>query len=90
MDGEDAAYALCRPPGHHAYRDLAGGFCFLNNSAIAAAHLRLKHERMAILDVDVHHGNGTQGIFYERGDVLYRLDPRRSRRVLSVRLGICP
>ena len=70
LDGEDAAYALCRPPGHHAYRDLAGGFCFLNNSAIAAAHLRLRHERVAILDVDVHHGNGTQGIFYERGDVL--------------------
>jgi acetoin utilization deacetylase AcuC-like enzyme len=70
LDGEDAAYALCRPPGHHAYRDLAGGFCFLNNSAIAAAHLRLKHERVAILDVDVHHGNGTQGIFYERPDVL--------------------
>ncbi len=70
LDGEDAAYALCRPPGHHAYRDLAGGFCFLNNSAVAAAHLRLRHERVAILDVDVHHGNGTQGIFYERGDVL--------------------
>jgi acetoin utilization deacetylase AcuC-like enzyme len=69
MDGEDAAYALCRPPGHHAYRDVAGGFCFLNNSAIAAAHLRLRHERVAILDVDVHHGNGTQGIFYERPDV---------------------
>ncbi|WP_338699311.1 MULTISPECIES: histone deacetylase family protein [unclassified Bradyrhizobium] len=70
MEGEDAVYALCRPPGHHAYRDLASGFCFLNNSAIAAAHLRLKHERVAILDVDVHHGNGTQGIFYERSDVL--------------------
>lgn len=70
MDGEDAAYALCRPPGHHAYRDLAGGFCFMNNAAIAAAHLRQKHERVAILDVDVHHGNGTQGIFYERPDVL--------------------
>ena len=70
LDGEDAVYALCRPPGHHAYRDLAGGFCFLNNSAIAAGHLRLKHERIAILDVDVHHGNGTQGIFYERPDVL--------------------
>ena len=69
-DGEDAAYALCRPPGHHAYRDMAGGFCFLNNAAIAAAHLRLKHERVAILDVDVHHGNGTQGIFYQRPDVL--------------------
>jgi acetoin utilization deacetylase AcuC-like enzyme len=70
LDGEDAVYALCRPPGHHAYRDLASGFCFLNNSAIAAAHLRLRHERVAILDVDVHHGNGTQGIFYERPDVL--------------------
>ena len=70
MDGEDAAYALCRPPGHHAFRDVAGGFCFLNNSAIAAAHLKLRHERVAILDVDVHHGNGTQGIFYDRNDVL--------------------
>lgn len=70
LDGEDAVYALCRPPGHHAYRDLAGGFCFLNNTAIAAAHLRLAHERVAVLDVDVHHGNGTQGIFYERSDVL--------------------
>ncbi len=70
LDGEDAVYALCRPPGHHAFRDVAGGFCFLNNSAVAAAHLRLRHERVAILDVDVHHGNGTQGIFYERSDVL--------------------
>ncbi len=70
MDGEDAVYALCRPPGHHAFRDVAGGFCFLNNSAIAAAHLRQRYERVAILDVDVHHGNGTQGIFYERSDVL--------------------
>ena len=69
LDGEGAAYALCRPPGHHAYRDQAGGFCFLNNSAIAAAHLRQRHERVAILDVDVHHGNGTQGIFYRRADV---------------------
>lgn len=64
-------YALCRPPGHHAYADQAGGFCFLNNSAIAAQRLRDKGEaKVAILDVDVHHGNGTQGIFYERGDVL--------------------
>ncbi len=70
LQGEDAVYALCRPPGHHAYRDMAGGFCYLNNTAIAAAHLKLKHERVAILDVDVHHGNGTQGIFYERPDVL--------------------
>ena len=70
IDGEDASYALCRPPGHHAYADMAGGFCFLNNTAIAAAHLRQTHERVAILDVDVHHGNGTQGIFYARSDVL--------------------
>jgi len=70
MDGERASYALCRPPGHHAFADAAGGFCFLNNSAIAAAHLRQMHERVAILDVDVHHGNGTQGIFYDRADVL--------------------
>jgi acetoin utilization deacetylase AcuC-like enzyme len=70
MDGEAAVYALSRPPGHHAYRDLASGFCFMNNSAIAAAHLRQCHERVAILDIDVHHGNGTQGIFYNRPDVL--------------------
>lgn len=70
LDGEVACYALCRPPGHHAYADMAGGFCFLNNTAIAAAHLRQRYERVAILDVDVHHGNGTQGIFYARSDVL--------------------
>ncbi len=64
------AYALCRPPGHHAFADLAGGFCFLNNAAIAADALRRKGLRPAILDVDVHHGNGTQGIFYARADVL--------------------
>jgi acetoin utilization deacetylase AcuC-like enzyme len=68
------AYALCRPPGHHAYGDSAGGFCFLNNSAIAATRLLARSQqsgaRVAILDIDVHHGNGTQGIFYERDDVL--------------------
>jgi acetoin utilization deacetylase AcuC-like enzyme len=68
------AYALCRPPGHHAYGDSAGGFCFLNNSAIAATRLLAGAQqagaRVAILDIDVHHGNGTQGIFYERDDVL--------------------
>ena len=63
-------YALCRPPGHHAFADLAGGFCFFNNAAIAAEHLRAKGLRPAILDIDVHHGNGTQGIFYSRSDVL--------------------
>ncbi|MGB5247945.1 MAG: histone deacetylase family protein [Woeseia sp.] len=70
LGGEAACYALARPPGHHAGSDLVGGFCFLNNSAIAAHILRSAHERVAILDVDVHHGNGTQDIFYERGDVL--------------------
>ena len=70
MGGDRAAYALSRPPGHHAYADLAGGFCFLNNSAIAAQMLRASHDRVAVLDVDVHHGNGTQGIFYQRSDVL--------------------
>ena len=69
-DGAAAAYALCRPPGHHAFADLAGGFCFVNNSAVAALVLRRKHPRVAIVDVDLHHGNGTQGIFYERADVL--------------------
>ncbi len=70
LDGERFAYALCRPPGHHAYSDMAGGFCFLNNVAIAAAHALGAHKRVAVLDVDVHHGNGTQGIFYDRSDVL--------------------
>lgn len=68
--GERAAYVLSRPPGHHAFGDLAGGFCFLNNSGIAAERLLRAGRRPAILDVDVHHGNGTQGIFYERADVL--------------------
>jgi acetoin utilization deacetylase AcuC-like enzyme len=68
--GERAVYTLSRPPGHHAFGDLAGGFCFLNNAAIAAERLRQAGRRPAILDVDLHHGNGTQGIFYERSDVL--------------------
>ncbi|MGX5849010.1 histone deacetylase family protein [Mesorhizobium sp. PL10] len=70
MAGAPAAYALCRPPGHHAFADVAGGFCFINNSAVAAQVLRKQAARVAILDVDLHHGNGTQGIFYGRSDVL--------------------
>jgi acetoin utilization deacetylase AcuC-like enzyme len=70
LDGARVAYALCRPPGHHAFADMAGGFCFLNNTAIAADRLRGRHARVAIFDVDVHHGNGTEAIFYERDDVL--------------------
>jgi len=69
-EGERAPYALCRPPGHHAYADRANGFTYLNNAAIAAQYLRRQHPRVAILDVDVHHGNGTQGIFWRRSDVL--------------------
>ena len=68
--GSSSAYALCRPPGHHAFADVAGGFCFFNNSGIAAQRLRKKADRVAILDVDLHHGNGTQGVFYRRADVL--------------------
>ena len=78
--GETGVYALSRPPGHHAFADLAGGFCFLNNSAIAAERLRTKGFRPVILDVDVHHGNGTQGIFYHRSDILtvsIHADPAR-------------
>ncbi len=70
LSGKGVAYALCRPPGHHAYRDRAGGFCYVNNSAVAATVLRREAARVAILDVDLHHGNGTQGIFYRRDDVL--------------------
>src|SRR4029077_4349887 len=71
-EGASAAFALCRPPGHHAARDLYGGYCFLNNAAIAAQYLRDGGaDRVAILDVDFHHGNGTQDIFYDRPDVLY-------------------
>jgi len=80
VSGENSAYVLSRPPGHHAFGDLAGGFCFLNNSAIAAERLRAGGLRPVILDVDVHHGNGTQGIFYHRSDVLtvsIHADPER-------------
>ncbi len=70
--GAPAAFALCRPPGHHAASDMYGGYCFLNNAAIAAqAFIDGGAERVAILDVDFHHGNGTQDIFYRRADVLF-------------------
>jgi acetoin utilization deacetylase AcuC-like enzyme len=69
-EGADAAYALCRPSGHHARADRASGFCYLNNTAIAAQRLRARHDRVAILDIDAHHGDGTQQIFYNRADVL--------------------
>jgi len=71
-DGDRAVFGLCRPPGHHASTDYCGGYCFLNNAAIAAQWLRdAGAERVSILDVDYHHGNGTQSIFYERADVQF-------------------
>lgn len=70
--GERAAFALCRPPGHHAGKDHYGGYCFLNNAAIAAQYLRgCGLQKIAIIDIDYHHGNGTQNIFYSRGDVYF-------------------
>lgn len=70
-DGERAAFALTRPPGHHASADLFGGYCYLNNVAIAARYLADRGVRPAILDVDYHHGNGTQSIFYRSHDVFF-------------------
>ena len=68
--GEASAVALTRPPGHHAGRSYMGGYCFLNNAAIAAQHLRFQGlRRIAVMDIDYHHGNGTQAIFNERSDV---------------------
>jgi acetoin utilization deacetylase AcuC-like enzyme len=72
LQGERATFALTRPPGHHAGADFFGGYCFLNNAAIAAQTLRdAGVQRVAVLDIDYHHGNGTQAIFYERADVLF-------------------
>jgi acetoin utilization deacetylase AcuC-like enzyme len=70
--GARAAYALCRPPGHHAGPSAYGGSCYLNNAAIAAQALRQAGaERVAVIDIDAHHGNGTQAVFYDRDDVYY-------------------
>jgi acetoin utilization deacetylase AcuC-like enzyme len=70
-DGASEAYAVCRPPGHHARAEAAGGFCYLNNAAIAAQALRARYPRVVVLDTDMHHGQGVQEIFYKRSDVLY-------------------
>jgi acetoin utilization deacetylase AcuC-like enzyme len=82
LGGASAAYGLCRPPGHHAARSMYGGYCFFNNAAIAAeAIVRATGERVAILDLDYHHGNGSQQIFWRRGDVRYvsiHADPDRA------------
>lgn len=72
LGGERAAYGLCRPPGHHAATDVYGGYCFFNNAAVAAHHVAVTTgTKVTVLDVDFHHGNGTQQIFYDRGDVQY-------------------
>jgi acetoin utilization deacetylase AcuC-like enzyme len=80
--GERGTFALTRPPGHHAGAEYFGGGCYLNNAALAAQHLLDDGlQRVAVLDVDYHHGSGTQGIFYERADVLcisIHADPRRA------------
>ncbi len=80
LAGDRAAFALSRPPGHHAGADFFGGYCFLNNAALAAQHLRnAGMHKVAVLDVDYHHGNGTQAIFYDRPDVYFASihgDPR--------------
>jgi len=72
VDGTAVAYALCRPPGHHVTRDGYGGSCYLNNAGVAANELRNRgFEKVAVLDIDAHHGNGTQALFYDRADVFY-------------------
>ncbi|MBA3287562.1 MAG: histone deacetylase family protein [Acidimicrobiia bacterium] len=72
LGGERVAYGLCRPPGHHATTALYGGYCFFNNAAVAAAHIAVTTgSKVAVLDVDYHHGNGTQQIFFSRGDVAF-------------------
>jgi acetoin utilization deacetylase AcuC-like enzyme len=82
LDGAAAAYGLCRPPGHHATTTNYGGYCFFNNAAIAAHHAAATTgTKVTVLDVDYHHGNGTQEIFYERDDVQYvslHGDPERA------------
>ena len=81
IGGARGAFALCRPPGHHAAREYMGGYCYLNNAAIAAERcLSRGAKRVAVLDVDFHHGNGTQNIFYDRPDVFFASihgDPQR-------------
>ncbi|MGB1010012.1 MAG: histone deacetylase family protein [Thiolinea sp.] len=71
-NGADSAFALCRPPGHHAAPDMFGGYCFINNASVAAEMFRMNGtDKVAVLDIDFHHGNGTQDIFYQRDDVFF-------------------
>lgn len=78
LSGEHCVYALCRPPGHHAGPDFFGGYCYLNNAAVAAHVLCQTGDRVAVLDIDYHHGNGTQAFFWSDPDVWYgslHIDP---------------
>ena len=80
LSGDREAYALCRPPGHHAASEVAGGFCYINNTAIAARRLQSRYPNVATLDIDLHHGNGAQEIFYSDPSVLtisIHADPER-------------
>ena len=87
LTGAPTAYGLCRPPGHHAPTGLYGGYCFFNNAAIAAGHaVATVGARVTVIDVDYHHGNGTQQIFYARDDVQYvslHGDPQRAYPYVS-------
>jgi acetoin utilization deacetylase AcuC-like enzyme len=87
LGGERVAYGLCRPPGHHAARSVYGGYCFFNNAAVVAHHVAATTgTKVTVLDVDYHHGNGTQQIFYERGDVQFvslHGDPARAYPYLT-------
>ncbi len=72
VGGDRLAYALARPPGHHVTRSAHGGSCYLNNAGVAAQALRdAGHDRVAVVDIDAHHGNGTQSLFYDRADIFY-------------------
>ncbi len=82
------ASAIARP-GHHAYPDLYGGYCYLNNAAIAADLLAANGRRPAILDIDYHHGNGTQVVFYDRADVFFCCDVKGSGKRVPLLLWIC-
>jgi acetoin utilization deacetylase AcuC-like enzyme len=80
LSGHDVAYGLCRPPGHHAGDAYMGGYCYFNNAALAADRMS-GNGKVAVLDIDFHHGNGTQQLFYDRSDVLYvsvHADPKLS------------
>lgn len=87
LSGDSVAYGLCRPPGHHAPRAAYGGYCFFNNAAVTAQHLAsVTGGKVAVLDVDYHHGNGTQQIFYDRADVQFvslHGDPARAYPYLT-------